>query len=360
MSRYAEVSALLHDERLGHRFSDQFRRPFAAEGGAANALLQGIVSSLDPPEHTRVRRLLAKAIDRKSIRDLCTRLRPEVDRLLDRALAADRIDAVADLALPLQISAGCELLGLPSSVRHEVWPRAMSLGRAFIPFVPADGRNPADDDAVRWLRQMVADLLDERRRRPGHDVISRLLQVEHQVECLTDEERIDNAIFLFFAGFETSMYIASLAAALFARHPAQYDRVRADGTLVPTAVEELLRFDAPIQWMARLALAPLSIGDVVVRPGRVVLLLLGSANRDENQFTAPDEFDVGRSPNSHVSFGGGPHHCLGLHLARTQGAMLLGRLAARCAALEPAGPPLRRVHPNLRGYTSVPVRLVPA
>jgi cytochrome P450 len=359
---YADVAALLRDERLGHRFSDEFRRPFTSAGGPASALLSGIVSSLEPPTHTRVRHLLSKALAPSMVRDLRGYLAAEVDRLLDAAIGRGTADAVTDLSLPLQISVGCEMLGIPARYRAEIWPRAMALGRAFIPFVPAggDGGEPtADDDAVRWLRDCVAELLAQRRRQPGEDLLSRMLRVEHAGTRLDEAELIDNAIFLFFAGFETSMYLVSLAATLLAGHPDQFDRLRTDHTLIPTAVEEFLRYDAPIQWMARIALAPLPVGTTTIRAGRVVLLVLGSANRDERQFTDPDRLDVGRRPNQHLSFGGGIHHCLGVNLARVQGAVVLDRLLTRCAAIEPAADPVRRPHPNLRGYTSIPVRLVP-
>ena len=239
----------------------------------------------------------------------------------------------------------------------------MSLGRAFIPFVaaaPDPAGDRADDDAVSWLRAAVAELLAERRHRPGEDGLSRMLRVEHNGSRLTESELIDNAIFLFFAGFETSMYLVCLAAELLSRHPGQYARLRADRSLIPTAVEEFLRFDAPIQWMARIALAPLRVGTATIRPGRVVLLLLGSANRDERRFTTPDRLDVGRRPNPHLSFGGGIHRCLGVQLARAQAAIVLERLVRRCAAIATAGPPVRRPHPNLRGYAGVPVRLCAA
>jgi cytochrome P450 len=360
LTRYADIVAALRDERLGHRFSDDFRRPFATAGGPASVLLQGIVSSLQPPEHTRVRQLLSKALTPSIVRGLRAHIAREADRLLGSALERGTLDAVADLSLPLQISVGCELLGIPADQRDEIWPRAAALGRAFIPFVPAGQRAAADDEAVRWLRGCVGDLLAQRRRRASGDLLSRMLQVEWAGQRLTEGELIDNAIFLFFAGFETSMHLVCLVATLLARHPGQFARLRADRSLIPTAVEEFLRYDAPIQWMARIALSPLTVGASTIRPGRVVLLLLGSANRDADAFPDPDRLDVGRQPNQHLSFGGGIHHCLGVQLARTQGTMVLDRLLALCVGVEPAGEPTRRRHPNLRGYEGVPVALIPA
>ncbi|HEV2377124.1 MAG TPA: cytochrome P450 [Streptosporangiaceae bacterium] len=360
LNRHADIAAALRDERLGHRFSDEFRRPFTTEGGPASALLQGIVSSLQPPEHTRVRQLLSKSFTPSVVRGLRGSIGATADRLLAAALERGTFDAVADLSLPLQISVGCELLGIPDSHRDEIWPRATALGRAFIPFVPAGPDETADDVAVTWLREFVTDMVARRRRHPGDDLLSRMLYVERGGDRLSDSELVDNAIFLFFAGFETSMYLLCLAATLLATHPGEFARLRADRSLVPAAVEEFLRYDPPIQWMARIALAPLTVGDTTVRPGRVVLLLLGSANRDEDVFANPGKLDIGRQPNQHLGFGGGIHHCLGVNLARTQGAVVLGRLLGQCSDLRPAGQPVRRPHPNLRGYESVPVTLVPA
>src|SRR5262249_40411448 len=137
-------------------------------------------------------------------------------------------------------------------------------------------------------------------------------------------------------------------------------RLRGDHTLAPYAVEEILRFDAPLQWISRMTAAPVEVGGQAIKPGRVVLLMLGSANRDERQFSDPDRLDIGRHPNQHLAFGGGIHTCLGVGLARASGAVLFDRLATLCGTLSAAGPVVRRPHPNLRGYASAPVELAPA
>ncbi|MBB6347784.1 cytochrome P450 [Nonomuraea muscovyensis] len=350
VTRHAEVAGLLRDERAGHTFPEGFRTPFAAAGGTADRLLTRIVSSLDPPDHTRIRKEVGRALNPTVVRGLRDRLTGLVDSLLAGRTA---FDAVGDLALPLQIAVGCDLIGVPEGDREEVWPKAMALGRAFIPMAASE-EGMADDGAARWLDRYVRELLADRRRRPGDDVLSRL------AGRLPDDEIVDNAIFLLFAGFETAMYLVTSGLALLTRFPGQLARLKADRSLLPTAVEEIVRYDAPIQSMARMVREPISLGGRTVKPGRALLLLIGSANHDALVFPDPGTFDVGRRPNPHLAFGGGAHHCLGVALARLEGQVVLERLLTRFAEIEAAGPPVRRLHPNLRGYASVPLTVRPA
>jgi cytochrome P450 len=255
----------------------------------------------------------------------------------------------------LQLLIASDLLGIPEPDRAEVSRYAMDLGRAIIlvPFVTPERGN--GDAEAGWLRRYVAALLPGRRRAGGDDVISAMLRAEHDGQRLTDDEVIDNAVFLLFAGFETSIHLIAGACAALLAFPDQLARLRADRSLIPTAVEEILRYDAPLQWVSRMPSEPVEVDGRVLKPGRVALLMLGSANHDGRQFTEPARLDVGRQPNPHLSFGGGPHHCLGVLLARAQGAIVLGTLLDRCAVIEPAGAPVRRLHPNIRGYASVPM-----
>jgi cytochrome P450 len=348
VTRHAEVSALLKDRRLGHTFPEGFRTPFAESGGAANRLLQRIVSSLDPPDHTRVRRGVAQAVNPATVRGLRDTIAARVDALLRKE---GTFDAVTDLALPLQIAVGCDLIGIPEADRDEVWPRAVAIGRAFIPMAVGDS-GPADDGAADWLGGYVRGLVERRRRESGDDVVSRMLD-----GSLSDDEIVDNTVFLFFAGFETAMYLVAGGCLALARDSVQQQRLRADPTLLPSAVEEIVRYDAPIQSMARMVVEPIEIGGRTVKAGRALVLLIGSANHDERAFADPGRFDVGRRPNPHLGFGGGAHHCLGVGLARLEGEVVFDRLLRRYATLAPDGDPVRRPHPNLRGYTSVPLRV---
>lgn len=363
---WAEVTSLLRDARLGHGFAatgstSMLRRAFTLAGGEADTALNRIVPRLAPVEHVRVRRLMAQAFSPAVVRRMTEGITAWVDAFLDGALERGGFDAMTDLALPLQTMTACDLIDAPVPDRPHIVRRAVEVGRVFIliPYAPQGGPG-AQREAVGWLRDYVADLLETRRRRPGDDLLSRMTRVGHQGVQLSDDEIIDNVVFLFFAGFETSIHLIAGGCATLLAHPYAWKRLSGNPALAVTAVEELLRYDAPIQWVARLTSAPVEVADRTIRSGRAVLLLLASANRDARRFADPDRLDLARHPNPHVSFGGGSHTCLGTVLARAQGAVVFGRLAARVGALEAAGEAVLRPHFNLRGHHSVPVSITPA
>jgi cytochrome P450 len=365
VTRYADVAALLRDERVGHDIPEELRRQLP-EPDDSGVNLPHLVSVLGPPAHTRIRRMLSRALNPALVRRLRRRIEERVGELIDEALARGGLDALADLAVPLQTTVACELIGVPPGDRAEVCRQAVALGRALIvvPFVDPDLGNGASQG--RWLRGYVMDLLAARRRQPRDDLLSHLAgagagaDAHNGADRLTDDEIADNVVFLFFAGFETSIHMVAGGCATLLRFPDQLARLRADRSLLPTAVEEVLRYDPPIQWIARTTSARLELGGRIIRPGRFLLFLLGSANRDELQFADPDRLDIGRHPNPHLAFGGGIHHCLGVQLARAQGAAVFDALLTRCAGIELAGEPELRPHPNLRGHVRVPVAVTPA
>ncbi len=356
VTRHADVSGLLRDRRLGHQFPDDTLPAFAVAGGLPDTSLRQIIAGLEPPAHTRVRRIMAQAFNPTVMAGVRERIVRFVDAVMDSALACGEFDALTDLAFPLQTEVACDLIGAPETDRLTVVTKAMEVGRIFIlvPFA-AQGGPGAQGEAVDWLRGFVQDLLTERRKSPGDDLLSRMATSGHPGMRLSDDEIVDNVVFLFFAGFETSIHLIASGCAALLAHPDQWARLSAAPSMAPRLVEETLRYDAPIQWIARLASEPITVGGRTVRAGRAVLLLLASANRDGRRFSRPDRFDIGRSPNPHLSFGAGVHTCLGSVLARTQGAVTFERLARRLATVTPAGPVVRRLHPNLRGYCSVPV-----
>jgi cytochrome P450 len=353
VTRYADVAALMRDPRLGSEFPPEYHRMSVGDGPAAE-FFHRIILYRDPPAHTRLRRLMSKAFSPGLVRGLAGHIGELVDELLAPARQTGRLDAVDDLAFPLPVLVVCELMGIPRADRSEVRPHALNLSKAFAAMVPEADRGAADT-SVRWLQSYLTDLLAQRGRKPGRDLLSLLLQAREDGQKLTDEEIVDNAVFSFFAGFETTANLLASGCAALLEWPDQLARLRADPTLVPAAVEEFLRYDAPIQGTARLVLQPVQVGDRTVRPGRVLVLLLGSANRDGRQFTEPDRLDVGRDPNPHVSFGGGLHHCMGAALARVEGEVAFRRLLDTFALLEPAGPARRRTNTTFRAYASVPV-----
>nr|WP_225911114.1 cytochrome P450 [Dermacoccus sp. Tok2021] len=230
-----------------------------------------------------------------------------------------------------------ELLDIPAADREAIARWSTSLAQAFAVFIPEDKRREAHESVVH-LRNYMSELLTERRRRPGEDLLSRMITaVKDGTDPLSDEEIIDNALFVYYAGFETTTNVIATGSDLLVRQPHTQRQLREDPGAAPTALEEFMRYDAPIHATTRLVTETMEVAGHTIRKGRVVVLLLASANHDERVFADPGRADLTRSPNPHVSFGGGVHHCLGAALARVEGAVVFERLTARFADIEAAG-----------------------
>ncbi|MFI6491082.1 cytochrome P450 [Streptomyces sp. NPDC050564] len=335
VTRHAEVSALLRDRRLGREFPEEFQNISVGPGPAVD-FLRRIVIDRDPQEHTRLRRLLTRALTPATVRSLAAPMAAMVDGLLDEAVERGTFDAVTDLAQPLPVLVMSTLLGIPPQDRADVMERSIDVAKAFAVFIPEQERAAAHD-AVVWLRAYFRTLLRRRRAAPGNDLLTTLATVRDGDWSLSEEEAVDNALFLYYAGFETTTNLIATGCAALLHHPGEQRRLRADRSLLPTALEEFLRWDAPIHTTTRLTLEPVEVGGRTLRRGRVVVLLLASANHDERQFADPGGLDVGRRPNAHLSFGGGVHHCLGAMLARVEATAVFDRLLDRFTALDPAG-----------------------
>ncbi|MEU6720237.1 cytochrome P450 [Nonomuraea sp. NPDC046802] len=352
VTRYRDVASLIRDPRLGSEFPDSYHRMSAGEGPAGEFFGQ-IVLYRDPPDHTRLRRLIGKAFSPSLVRAFRPRLERMVDDLLEEAAEGGGFDAVRDLAFPLPVMVVCALMGIPAADHDLIRPHALNLGRAFAAIVPESDRAAADE-AVRWLRGYLGEVLATRRAEAGDDLLSRMLAAEDGGDTLSHEEIVDNAVFSFFAGFETTTNLIATGCAALLDHPDQLGLLRADPGLVPRAVEEFLRYDSPIQGVARMVREPLEVGGRTIRAGRVLILLLGSANRDQERFDDPDSLLVTRDPNPHVAFGGGTHLCLGAALARVEADVVFRSLLRRFRVLAPAAPPTRRTG-TFRAYESIPV-----
>jgi cytochrome P450 len=358
VSRYRDVAQLVNDPRLGTEAPAEYHE-FSLGRGVAAEFRQRIILDRDPPAHTRLRSLMGQAFAPGLVRALTPKIRELVDDLLCQGLDGRTLDAAANLAFPLPVMVLCELLGIPAPDREFVRKRALELSKAFAFFLP-EAERAAANQAVTWFRDYIGSLLQSRREQPGGDLLSRMATAQHGDDRFTSEEIIDNAVFLFFAGFETTSNLISTGCELLLSHPDQWARLRADPSLVPSAVEEFLRYDAPVQVKGRVVRAELEVAGQRIRPGRILMLLLGSANRDPEQFPEPDRLDVARQPNRHVAFGGGIHHCLGAALARIEGAAVFEGLLRRTQQIAPAGAVVRRLSPSFRAHESVPMNLVPA
>lgn len=357
VSRHADVAVLLNDPRLGSQPPQAYHN-LSAGTGAAGEFVQRIMLYRDRPSHDRLRRLIAQGFTPSAVRGLQPKIAAITDSLLEAGLEEGHMEAVNDLAFPLPVMVICELIGIPAADHEQIRPMAVNLGKA----IAATGE-PADqaaaDAAVTWLRGYIGTLLDQRRRAPRDDLLSRLTAADRNGGGFAYQEIVDNVVFLFFAGFETTTSLIATGCSALLDNPGQMARLWADPSLIPTAIEEFLRFDAPIQSRFRIVREPIEIDGRTLRSGRMLLLLIGSANHDERQFTEPDKLDVSRKPNPHLSFGGGSHYCLGATLARLEAGVVFTTLVQRLRALERAGPSIRGLGGAVRAYARVPMSILP-
>lgn len=313
----------------------------------------------DPPEHTRYRKLVRPGFTNTVIRDLEPLVRDRTARLLDALAAASADGATVDvtrlLAVPLPIQLIAALLGLPEGDEERLfrWSEAAIPGATDWP----------EDERMALLGEMTVELLDlaaQRRAEPRDDVVSMLAAYEEDGESLTDAELGMFLVQLLVAGNETTRNSISGALVALAEHPDQLGRLAADRSLLPAAVEEVLRWTTPVTSFLRTATTDTVVGGAQVSAGDPLLLLYASANRDEAEFgPAADRFDVGRSPNHHVALGHGPHFCLGAALARLELTAVLDGVCDRWTRIELAGPVRRSGSSIIAGITSAPVTLTP-
>jgi cytochrome P450 len=309
----------------------------------------------DPPDHTRLRGLVTRGFTPRTVE----RLRPSIVRLVDDLLdrfGTGEVDVVAALAFPLPVTVIGEMLGVPAADRPGLRPLVRSL-TAVLELVVTPEAMAEAAAAESALVQYFLGLVAERRAHPQDDLLSQLIQVEDQGDQLSEEELISTAILLFAAGFETTTHLIGNGLLALLRNPGELARLRADRTLLRPAVEELLRYDSPVQLAARTAYEDLTIGGHHVPAGSVLLGLLGAANRDPDHFTDPERLDVGRNEGGPMSFGGGIHFCLGAALARMEGQIVFDRLLDRFGTIELVDDnPPHRDSLTLRGLVDLRVR----
>lgn len=355
---HAEADAVLRHRRLGR----VWRSRWPEEALPAYALLH-LHSMLEnePPTHTRLRRLVAAAFGRAQVERLRDRIAVVADGLAEDLLDAGSGGSVVDLlphyAEPLPVAVIASLLGVPDSDRGLLRPWSNAIVKLYEPEPSAATRRAAEDAAADYVAY-VRSLLALRRRRPGEDLLSDLVAVrDADGSRLSEDELVATAVLLQMAGHEASVNVVGNGTLALLRHPGQLARLRADPALVPTAVEELIRYDSPLQLFERTAAADVAIGGVPIPAGAKIAALLGAANRDPAVFADPDRLDVGRTPNPHLGFGAGIHFCLGAPLARVELQASLSTLLARVPRLALAGEPVRRPEFVLRGLSALPVTL---
>lgn len=308
----------------------------------------------DPPDHTRLRGLVTRAFTPRTVEKLRPRIVALVDELLD-GFDHDETEVMDALAFPLPVTVIGDMLGVPVEDRPLLRPLVRSVTAILeLAVSPEALAEAADADAK--LGAYFADLVADRRASPRDDLLTKLIEAEDKGDQLTEHELISTIILLFAAGFETTTHLVGNGLLALLRNPGELARLRADRSLLRTAVEELLRYDSPVQIAARTTYEELAVGGQTIPSGSLVLAMLGAANRDPARFRDPDRLDVGRDEGAPMSFGGGIHFCLGAALARLEGQIVLDRLLDRFATMElVGGPPTVRDSLTLRGLTDLRV-----
>lgn len=360
LSRYADIAAVLRDPRFGVGTDEASLMLAMTQGGPGVATMRELSRWMlfrDPPDHTRLRKLVSKAFTPRAVEAVRPRVVEIVNHLLDGFAGRDEVDLIADLALPLPVTVISELLGLPIEDQAQAREWAEAIAQALDPIVTEDQALRADR-AVTELAAYIGGVVTERRRHPGSDLLSRLIGAEDEGGHLSEAELISTVGLLFGAGHETTRNLIGNGVLALLRNPGELQRLRNDPSLIRSAIEELLRYDSPVQIAGRGARADAVIGGERIAAGEPMMLLVGAANRDPAQFPDPDRLDVGRPDVKMLSFGGGIHFCLGAMLARTEAQIAIGSLLARVPSLELATEHLEwRPHITLRGLSSLPVTI---
>lgn len=354
---HSACSEVLRDRSAGRLWRD--REP-ASSFVAFNLLHQNSLLESEPPRHTRLRRLISTAFARGHTE----RLRPRVRMIAGSLVASLRsdikangsADLLAHLAAPLPIEVIAELLGVPVADRPRLQPWSNAIVKMYEYGLPAPAARAAEEaaqefaDYLRWLAA-------ERASAPGDDLISDLVAVRDGTDRLSDDELVGTAVLLLMAGHEATVNVVGNGVLALLTHRAEWSRLVGDPALLPTAVEELIRFDAPLQLFERTATAPTTVAGYELAPGDRIAALLGAAARDPLVFESPDRLDVGRSPNAHLGFGAGIHYCVGAPLARVEIAEALAALVRRLPGLRLAAEPERRPEFVIRGLHTLPVTI---
>jgi len=364
---YDDVLSVLRDARFSRELekSHMIQAANAGSGMPAELLAEfeltkepdiTMLLDLEAPDHTRVRNLINKGFMRGTIERLRPRVEALARELLDAAVERGRLDVVEDFAYPLPVMVIAELLGVDPELRDQFRSWSDDLVATVDPMPSPPEAQQRSARAILELHDYLQRLFSERRASPRDDLISALVRAEHDGVRLSEPELLGVCVLLLIAGHETTRSLIGNGTAALIRNPDQWQALRARPGLLKGAVEELLRYDGPVQMTARVALEDTSIRGQRVQAGDLLLLMLGSANRDHQQFPEPDRLDVRRAPNRHLAFGNGTHFCLGASLARLEAQIALGQLVDRFAWLDADTTSLpRRPLFTIRGIESLPV-----
>ena len=343
-TRHDDVTAILKDrDRFGRDFRhrlepdevdpDLYRRIYPSQWPAWSRYIRESFIDLEPPRHTRLRRLVSKAFTRRSSEAFRPRLEEAAVGIVNRAIESGTLDVIEDFATPIPVAMIAELMGLPAEDHRQVLDWSHAIVKVFdqnVTEADGDAAETATRDFVAYLQEIV----ERRRKHRGDDLISSMVDVEDAGDTLTDEEIVGTSILTLNAGHEATVHAIGNGLLALARDDVQYGRLHRGEAGVEAAVDELLRFDSPLQMFERWVLVDTEVAGVPLAKGSKVGLLFGSANHDPEVFGAPERLDLTRQPNAHVSFGAGLHYCVGAPLARVELEAALGTFADRVAGLE--------------------------
>jgi cytochrome P450 len=357
LSRYDDAVAVYRNPAASSDKKEEFRPKLGA-----SPLYEHHTTSLvfnDPPLHTRVRRLIMGAVNQRAIARMEAQVLRLVDALLDDLAEQRTTDFISAFAAQIPIEVIGNLLDIPRPERSPLraWSTAILSGLEpkLTPEMFERGNR-----AVTGFTSLLQALIADRRKKPGDpesDVLTRLILGEQDGERLTETELYHQCIFLLNAGHETTTNLIGNGLWALLDHPAQLELLRKDPALVNPAIEEMLRYDGPIQLNNRRLVAPMEIGGTTFAAGTLITIGIGAANRDPAQFPDPDRFDVARKPNRHVAFGHGDHVCVGMNVARMEGRIAFSRLLSRFSVIERDGEPERDRRVRFRGFRRLPVRV---
>jgi pimeloyl-[acyl-carrier protein] synthase len=356
LTRYEDVAAVLRDPRF---IKEPLVSMVAARFGVT--VPPGVGLSMldrDPPDHTRLRSLVSKAFTPRVVEGLRPRIQKMVDDLITRAEAVGTMDLIEEFAYPIPVNVICEMLGVPveDHERFKGWSLDIARGLDSV-WLPPESEIPKRSGAARHaIGDYMRGLIAERRTAPRGDLLSALIAAEEAGDKLSEDELSATCILLLIAGHETTVNLIGNGTLALLRHPEELRRLRETPGLITSAVEELLRYDGPVQRTARITSTEVTIGGRTIPRGEMVMPFIGAADRDPAQFPDPDRLDLGRADNRHIAFGWGIHFCLGAPLARVEGQIAIDTLVRRLPRLALVGDePEHRQSLTLRGLTALPV-----
>jgi cytochrome P450 len=357
LTRYEDVVNSLRDPRLAKEAIAAF---VAARFGTAVPAMGLSMLDRDPPDHTRLRSLASKAFTPRVVETLRPRIQKIVDGLLDEAERAGSMDLIEQFAYPIPVVVICEMLGVPVEDHEQfrAWGQDIARGLDAILLPPDSDVGPRSIAARKAIAQYFRELIARRRTTPGPDLMSALIAAEEAGDKLSEDELLATCILLLIAGHETTVNLIGNGTLALLRHPEQLRLLRENPGLIGSAVEELLRFDGPVQRTARIPSEDVTVGGRTIGKGEMVMPFIGAADRDPAQFPNPDRLDIGRTDNRHIAFGLGIHFCLGAPLARVEGQIAINTLVQRFPKLRLATEaPEHRPSLTLRGLKKLPVEV---